>query len=129
MDNALDASVILALMLKENGHEKVTEALASGSGACTVNLAEMVGRCARVGMPRNEIQSMIGLLPVTWVDADMELAFRAGEMIAVTKPFGLSLGDRYCLALAARESVPTLTADAQWLNVASLLGIEVVLIR
>ena len=37
------------------------------------------------------------------VDLDARLAIEAGAMIAQTKPFGLSLGDRACLALAKRE--------------------------
>ena len=36
-------------------------------------------------------------LPITVVDLDPHLAIAAGAMVAQTKPFGLSLGDRACL--------------------------------
>jgi ribonuclease VapC len=50
-------------------------------------------------------------------------------MIGETREFGLSLGDRCCLALAAREKVPAITADAAWLQAAPLVGVSVELIR
>ncbi len=42
---------------------------------------------------------------------------------------GLSLGDRYCLALARREGVPALTAERRWPAIAAAAGITVELIR
>jgi ribonuclease VapC len=50
-------------------------------------------------------------------------------MLIHTKPFGLSLGDHACLALAKRENLPALTADHSWLRAAPLVGVEVRLIR
>lgn len=129
MENILDASAILSLILRETGHEAVTQALSAGSAASTVNLAEVTSRCARVGMPADVIRQLVGLLPVAWIDADQDLAFRVGELAAPLRPFGLSLGDRCCLALAMRERVPAVTADRAWAGVAPLLGVEVRLIR
>ena len=53
-------------------------------------------------------------LPLIVIDLDAHLAIEAGAMLAQTKPFGLSLGDRACLALAKREGLPALTADRTW---------------
>jgi PIN domain nuclease of toxin-antitoxin system len=50
-------------------------------------------------------------------------------MVAQTRPLGLSLGDRACLALARRERLPALTADRIWLQAGTLIGVEVRLIR
>jgi len=47
----------------------------------------------------------------------------------VTRPAGLSFGDRACLALARRSGRKAMTADRTWLSVATLLGVEVELIR
>ena len=129
MENILDASAILSLILREAGHETVTEALSAGSAASTVNMAEVTSRCARAGMPVDVIRQVVGLLPVAWIDADMDLAYRVGEIAPSTKPFGLSLGDRCCLALAMRERVPAVTADRAWSGIAALLDVEIRLIR
>lgn len=129
MEYVLDASAILALLQKEEGFERVTEALAAGSGSSTVNMSEVVARCIRVGMPSGVIRKLIGSLPVMWVEPGVELAYRAGEMTAVTRQFGLSLGDRCCLALAQRESVPAITAEKAWKSVGPLLEITINIIR
>ena len=42
---------------------------------------------------------------------DTELAIEAGAMFPVTKPHGLSHGDRACLALGIRLDLPVATAD------------------
>ena len=94
-----------------------------------VNVSEVVVRCLRVGMPQAVAQTLIRNTPVEIVPADLELALRAAAMEAAAKPFGLSMGDRYCLALAAREAVPALTADRQWAKAGPLIGVEVKLIR
>jgi PIN domain nuclease of toxin-antitoxin system len=68
-------------------------------------------------------------LPVTVADLDARLAIDMGAMVAQTRPLGLSLGDRACLALARRERLPALTADRIWLQAGTLIGVEVRLIR
>lgn len=129
MDNVLDASAILALLLKETGHEEVTIALAAGAIACTVNAAEVVSYLVRNEVPKAVAWASVEGLPITWVDSDLALARIAGEMIAVTKRKGLSLGDRFCLALASRQGVLAVTADGAWAEVAADLGVTVRLIR
>ncbi len=42
---------------------------------------------------------------------------------------GLSLGDRYCLALAKREGRPALTAERRWSTIAEAAGVVVEMIR
>ena len=44
-------------------------------------------------------------LPIVVVDFDRDLALSAGLMFLVARNFGLSLGDRACLALALRQKV------------------------
>jgi PIN domain nuclease of toxin-antitoxin system len=41
----------------------------------------------------------------------------------------LSLGDRYCLALAKQEGAPVLTAERRWPDIAAAAGVTVELIR
>ena len=53
----------------------------------------------------------------------------AGRLRAVTAEAGLSLGDRFCLALARRDGLPALTADKQWSTVADAADVTVSVIR
>lgn len=129
METVLDSSAVLALILNEDGRQVVAAAIAAGAGLCRVNLAEVATRCVLVGMPQSAVRNLVARLPVELVDGDADLALRAADMAPLTKPFGLSLGDRYCLALAARAGVPALTADRARQQGAAKLGVAVKLIR
>jgi PIN domain nuclease of toxin-antitoxin system len=63
------------------------------------------------------------------VPFDEEQARIAGGLVRVTRPYGLSLGDRACLALAIQRKAAVYTADAVWKNLSLSLGIEVNVIR
>jgi PIN domain nuclease of toxin-antitoxin system len=43
-----------------------------------------------------------------------EHARLAGDLVAKTRPLGLSLGDRACLALGLALKAPIYTADRSW---------------
>lgn len=124
----LDASAILTLLKGEPGGAKVAGVLADAVMS-VVNLTEVVSHFAHLGMPAPEIEAMLGALPLTLVPADAVLAWEAGRLRAVTSSAGLSLGDRYCLALAKREGLPAWTADKAWKAIAAAAGAKVTLIR
>ena len=117
----LDASALLALLKDEPGASKVAEVLAT-SRISAVNVAEVVSHFIHAGMPPSQVDAMLRPLPVTIVEADADLATGAGRLRAVTAQAGLSLGDRFCLALALRDGVAAWTADRQWRTVAEVLG-------
>jgi ribonuclease VapC len=94
----------------------------------TVNLAEVVTKYVLRGFAAQG-ERLRDELPVVFVPVDDDLALQAALMVAVTKPLGLSLGDRICLALARRTGLPALTADRSWMEVAGPLGVTVELIR
>lgn len=124
----LDASVVLALLKEERGGTKVAGVLADAAiGA--VNFAEVVSHFVRLGVPSDEIGTMLHALPFTIVSADTDLAWEAGRLRATTADAGLSLGDRFCLALAKREKLPAWTADKAWKTIADAVGVKVMLIR
>lgn len=50
-------------------------------------------------------------------------------MQSVTASAGLSLSDRFCLALSKRLDTPAYTADKAWKDVASDAGVKIVVIR
>ena len=107
----------------------VEQAIASGAGLGVINLAEVMGRLVRDGVSVDTARATLLELPVTLFDVNADLALGAGSLFAVARSFGLSLGDRLCLALAIRERMPALTADRAWADVAPLVGAVVRLIR
>jgi PIN domain nuclease of toxin-antitoxin system len=124
----LDASALLALLREEAGAE-VVAAIVGNSLMSAVNLAEVAAHFAFRGMPEDAVATMLRPLPMTIVAADHALALKAGALRAVTADRGLSLGDRFCLALAVREGLPAFTADRQWQTIAAAASVEVRLIR
>jgi PIN domain nuclease of toxin-antitoxin system len=124
----LDASAVLALLLDERGAEQVASSL-DEAAISAVNLAEVVSHYAKVGSARQDIEQMLSPLPLQVVQADRALAIDAGLLRPATLSAGLSLGDRFCLALARRMQRPTLTADRAWTGLAERIGVEIVLLR
>ena len=124
----LDASALLALLKEEAGAGKVADAIAM-SRMTSVNYAEVVSHFVHAGMPASEVDAMLRPLPMTIVDADQALATLAGRLRAVTAEAGLSLGDRFCLALALRDGLPALTADKSWRTIADAAGVTASVIR
>jgi len=127
-DIVLDASALLALLKDESGGEKVAEGL-SASCISAVNYAEVVSYFIHAGMPASAVDAMLSPLPITIIAANADLATRAGRLRAITAEARLSLGDRFCLALAVREGLPAWTADRQWRAISAQVDAEIVLIR
>jgi PIN domain nuclease of toxin-antitoxin system len=73
------------------------------------------------------IHEILDILDLDIVDFDRAFAESTGELVDQTKAHGLSLGDRACLALAAREKLPAVTADRAWTKLN--IGIDIKLIR
>ena len=116
----LDASAILALLNDESGAGMVQELLPVAI-VSAVNFAEVVTRLSLLGMPENEIHQALDILGLTIIPLDEDLSFRTGCLAIVTKPYGLSLGDRACLALALKTGYSAVTSDRVWQD----LNIEV----
>ncbi|PTQ58635.1 PIN domain nuclease of toxin-antitoxin system [Sphingomonas aurantiaca] len=124
----LDASAVIALLKGERGASKVAGVVADAAVG-VFNQAEVVSHFVHLGAPIEEVRAMLGALPYAVVAADDALGWDAGVLRAVTSSVGLSLGDRFCLALAKRLGVPAYTADRAWKEVAVAAGAKVVPIR
>jgi len=122
----LDASALLAFLNQEPGTEQWTSAVGE-SMISAVNLSEVVAKLADAGMPEAEIREALEPLGLEVASFDAELAYQAGLLRPQTKQFGLSLGDRACLALARSGTLPVLTADRAW--EALRVGVEIRIIR
>lgn len=75
------------------------------------------------------VRMMLGALPYTVVPADDSLARDAGSLWAATVRVCLSLGDRFCLAVARLLGVSAYTADRVRKDVAGERTTKVVIIR
>ncbi|MET1755926.1 type II toxin-antitoxin system VapC family toxin [Novosphingobium sp. RD2P27] len=124
----LDASALIAMLKQEKGAAKVAKGIASAR-MCAVNYAEVISHYSHLGMPPAAIDAMLDPLPIAIIPADRDISRIAGRLRAVTSSAGLSLGDRYCLALAHRDGLPAWTSDTQWNLVAGETGVKVVQIR
>ncbi|MFI4988239.1 MAG: type II toxin-antitoxin system VapC family toxin [Alphaproteobacteria bacterium] len=122
---ALDASALLAFLLRERGHELVARHL---SEACmsTVNLSEVLGRFMRHGHQAELIGARLTATPIEWVPFSERQAEIAASLVPMTQAAGLSLGDRACLALASERSIKAVTADNAWTRLDLGIAIEMV---
>ena len=121
----------MGFFVEEPGAEAVEKSLAAGSAIGTVNWAEVLSKAMEAGVApetlatelekRGILGNTLDVLPLT-IENSMEIA----RLRPLTRPFGLSLADRACLALGKRLSIPILTADRIWEEVP---GVHVTVIR
>jgi ribonuclease VapC len=127
MSMVYDASALLAWLRAEPGGERV-EAMTGPRLVSAVNLAEVVQRLHR-DYGSEAVREAIAALALTVIPVDAQLAEQAGFMARQTATAGLSLADRFCLALARQLGLPALTADRIWLSIGPQLGVIVQSVR
>lgn len=123
----LDASAILAIVFDEPGKERLTAEILDCSVVSAVNLAEVQTKLIRKGFESEEawwaaVQLVAAVAPFTPDHARI-----AGDLITATERYGLSLGDRACLALAIALKAPVYTTEQAWRNLK--VGIPIHVIR
>ncbi len=122
----LDSSAILAVVFNETGGDIVLPLLRGGL-LSTVNLAEVHTRLVLRGVGADFAWRRVMAFGCEVSFFDDLQARLAGELVAQTRPYWLSLGDRACLALAIQRKATVYTTDAAWKNLN--LGIRVEVIR
>jgi len=127
-DVVLDTSAVVAVIKREVGWELVAPRLFRGL-MTVVNATEVGDAFSRMGKDVDEHQLIIAQLGVSLLPADAPLALIASRLFPLTRRAGLSLGDRFCLALAKQLNLPALTGDRRWLDVADEVGVKVELFR
>ncbi len=124
-DYVLDASAVIALLNAEPGAETVNKALPRAViGA--VNLSEVLAKSVEAGHSLDSAVAAISPLGLPVIDFDPDHARLAAGLRAVTRPAGLSLGDRACIALGRTLEAIVLTADRSWAGLDVGVTIEVI---
>ena len=108
--NVFDSSAVLAVLYDERGRPNAEARLPSGV-ISTVNLAEVLGDYVASG--RGDLakaRQAFDRLGLALAAPDDGQASRAAEL----RRSGLSLGDRFCLALGEAQGERIVTADQKW---------------
>jgi len=121
----LDASALLCLLQAEPGADRVAEALPDAQIG-SVNFSEVVGKLVDAGLEENAVDSLIDTLQLKVVPFDQEQARLAGFLRVTTRRFGLSLGDRACLALAHLRGAVALTCEKSWMKIEAACVVELI---
>jgi ribonuclease VapC len=121
-----DASALLALLCGEPGSDAADQYL-TDAAVSAINLSEVVAVLIRKGMPPEAAQQAVEDLELDVVPFDRDQAYRTARLAATTAAYGLSLGDRACLALAQSRDQPALTTEREWDRVDA--GVRVVCVR
>lgn len=109
----VDASAVLAVLNQEPRAQRWGRSLADAA-VSSVNLSEVVAKLSEAEIDEERIRGALDALGMEIVPFDAHLAYDAGLLRPRTKSLGLSLGDRACLALAMRMSLPAVTTDRAW---------------
>jgi ribonuclease VapC len=114
----LDSSALLAYLRAEPGSDRVGVALQQSTAISAVNWAEVLSKLIDFGydasMAGERFRDQgLGAAITIW-PFDERFARLVGGLRDQTRPYGLSLGDRACLALGSFLKVPILTADRKW---------------
>jgi len=122
----LDASAVMAVLNQEVGAERLTHSLLVGACCSSVNVAEVLGKLVERGIqPADAWDNVTAVVPQI-LPFSAQHARTAGSLITQTRPSGLSLGDRACLALALALDAPVYTADRSWKNLKLAIAIHVI---
>jgi PIN domain nuclease of toxin-antitoxin system len=125
MTLVIDTSAAIAVLRSEPGAEKIAYRL-KGAAISAVNFAELMTYGVRGGADVEEFRTDIEGLEMNVHAFDGRAAVITGSLAATTRRFGLSLGDRACLALAKMLDGQVVTADRVWAKLDLGIPIEVI---
>ena len=123
----LDASAILAFLQRERGAEILTREIRRHAIAGAVNLAEVQTKLVKGGFSPDEAWEQTLTVVATVAPYTEDHAKMAGSLITITEKYGLSLGDRSCLALAIVLKAPVYTTEQTWRDLK--VGVPIHVIR
>jgi ribonuclease VapC len=121
----LDASALLAVLFGEPGAEVVRPHL-SRAIMSAVNYAEVLTRATHLTGKLEDTTYQINRTRVTVVPFNVEQATVTASLVELARPYGLSLPDRACLALALTRHGRMFTTDRIWQKLDLAITIEVI---
>jgi ribonuclease VapC len=120
----IDSSALLAYLREEDGAAAAEKIIMNGGLLfSSVNHTEVKGKVVGRGEATPQaVDAMFARLErlVEIVSYDLEQSQLASYYYARRNPYGLSLGDCACLALAEARGVNVLTAEASWAKIPGL---------
>lgn len=123
----LDASALLVALNQEAGADKLTPELLSRASVSAVNLAEVHSKLVNRGVASDDAWEAALSAIREAIAFTAEHARVTGDLVKKTRQYGLSLGDRACLALGLIINAPVYTADRSWNSLK--LGVQIHVIR
>jgi ribonuclease VapC len=112
----LDSSALLAYIKSERGADLVEAALPNAY-ISVINYAETLAKLVEWGSSIEQACEALSEMEFTIVPCTESQAVTTAAMLQIAKQFGLSIGDRFCLALTLEMNCPVLTADKIWQNI------------
>ncbi|MEO6866986.1 MAG: PIN domain-containing protein [Gaiellales bacterium] len=114
----LDASAALAALQGEAGAVAVDALFETQSCAMSaVNMSEVTARLFAHGATIRQARSIVGSLPIRVLPFDEYTGELTAALLAPTKPYGLSIADRACIATGVQYDAPVFTMDRAWASV------------
>lgn len=110
----LDTSALIAFLKQEKGWEEVADYFTQDIYFSEVNRAEFYTHMVRNGQTVENAEALIQRTELLVIDFNQQQAVITAELYRTTRQYGLSLGDRACLALGVSRSLPVITADRVW---------------
>ncbi|MBN9342750.1 MAG: type II toxin-antitoxin system VapC family toxin [Candidatus Paracaedimonas acanthamoebae] len=123
----LDSSALLALLKNEPGSD-IVESLLGNIIMSSINVTEVATVLLDSEMTLQECQDTVLPFISNIKPYDEVLAFLTADLRKQTKAYGLSLGDRACIALGQKMQLPIYTADKIWGEL-QLENVKIKLIR
>jgi ribonuclease VapC len=93
----LDASAVLAYLQQEQGCVEVEQVLKTAA-ISTVNWCEVAQKLRAQSVDDEAVRENLAILGLQFIVFDVQHAQKAAQLWEIVAPFGLSLGDRACLA-------------------------------
>ena len=123
--SVFDTSAILAVIFDEAGGDIVLPLLRDGL-VSSVNMAEAHTILLLRGSGPGFAWSRLLAFGFEICPFSEKQARTAAELVGITRRYGLSLGDRACLALALERKATVYTTDTAWKNLSLGVDIEVI---